>query len=80
MSQTVHFGTKATIPNGETRPTSGYLYGPVQVDLLPNELQSIQFFHIIPAHAPLGTYTYHGYVDKPGEGLIETYKFDFTVS
>ena len=80
VSQTVHFVTKATIPNGETRPTSGYLYGPVQVDLLPNQLQSIQFFHTIPAHAPQGTYIYHGYIEKTGEGLVETYKFDFTVS
>ena len=80
VSQTVHFGTNVTIPNGVTRPTSGYLYGPVQVDLLPNQLQSIQFFHTIPAYAPQGTYIYHGYIEKTGEGLVETYKFDFTVS
>lgn len=79
-SQTVYFGTKVTLPNGETRPSSGYLYGPQQIDLLPAELQSIQFFHTIPSHAPLGTYTYHGYIEKSGEGLVETYKFDFTVS
>ena len=77
--QTVQFVTSAKLPNGDPYPPSGYLYGPVQVDIGPYALTSETFYHTIPTNAPSGTYTYKGYIGTPSATLIDKYLFDFEI-
>ena len=79
-AQTISFATNVTLPNGNTYPPSGYLFGPLQVTLDPYESKSGDISHTIPGTAPLGTYTYHGYVGKAGVGVIDADYFDFEVT
>ena len=79
--QTVGFATNITLPNGNIYPPSGYLFGPLfPIVLNPHQSKSGHISHNIPNGAPLGTYTYHGYVGKPGEGIIDVDQFDFEVT
>jgi hypothetical protein len=77
--QTVQFATSAKLPNGDPYPSTGYLYGPVQVDIGPYALTSETFYHTIPTNAPSGTYTYKGYIGTPSATLIDKYLFDFEI-
>lgn len=76
----MYFATKVTLPNGNTYPPSGYLFGPYKVTLDSYQSKSGHLSHTLPIGAPLGPYTYHGYVGKPGEGVIDECQFDFTVT
>ena len=78
-AQSVGFATNVILPNGNIYPPSGYLFGPVQVILDPFESKSGHLSHTIPGNAPLGTYTYHGYLGKAGVGVINAENFDFEV-
>ena len=62
----VLFATDVVKPNGLKQPPSGYLIGPLQVNLGPHSTKSGHKSHIIPDNAPLGTYTYRGYVGRSG--------------
>lgn len=73
------FGTKVTKPDGGWYPRSGYLLGPIEVTLRMAESKSKYISLFIPNTAPLGTYTYHGYVGRPGY-LWDECKFNFTVT
>ena len=77
--QVVHFATNVMLPNGNIYPPSGYLFGPIQVTLDPYQSKSGHLSHAIPGNAPLGTYTYQGYVGKSGVGVIHECQFDFEV-
>ena len=77
--QIVYFATNVTLPNSNIYPPSGYLFGPFQVTLNPYESKSGHLSHTIPGNAPIGAYTYHGYVGKPGVGIIDEGQFDFEV-
>ncbi|MBC2695058.1 MAG: hypothetical protein HF982_07255 [Desulfobacteraceae bacterium] len=77
--QTIYFATKVTLPNGNIYPLLGYLFGPYMVTLEPYESKSGYLSHTIPGNAPLGPYTYHGYVGKPDEGVINEDYFSFKV-
>jgi hypothetical protein len=79
-SRTVLFATKVTKPDDSLYPPSGYLVGPLSVYLSPYESKSGHKSHTIPANAPLGTYTYHGYVGNYGVGLYHECHFDFEVT
>jgi len=63
-------------------PSSGYLFGPYKVTLAPNQSKSGKLSQPIPIKAPLSppSYTYYGYVAKPGGGIIDTDQFDFEVT
>lgn len=78
--QSVYFAARAVLPNGKLYPSSSYLYGPIQVDLGPNELTSENIFHTIPTYAPVGTHTYKGLIGTPGSGLIDKFTFNFEIS
>ena len=73
------FGTKVTKPDGRWYPRTGYLVGPIEVTLRMSESKSKYLSLFIPNTAPLGIYTYHGYVGRPGYVLDEC-KFNFTVT
>jgi hypothetical protein len=60
-------------------PSGGYLVGPKDVTLNAGESKSKQLFQVIPMNAPYGTYTYYGYVGKPGVGLYHQCQFTFQV-
>jgi len=79
-AQLIYFATNVTLPNSNIYPPSGYLFGPVPVSLNPYQSKSGHLFHTIPGNAPLGTYTYHGYIGNPGEGIIDEDLFDFEVT
>jgi len=76
---TVLFATKVTLPNGNTYPASGYLFGPKEITLNPHQSKSGQLSQNIPAGAPLGTYTYQGYIGRSGVGIMDGDHFDFEV-
>jgi PKD repeat protein len=80
MSQTFQFATFVTLPNGHRYPTSGWLFGPITVNLGPHTSKSKSLTQFIPYYAPFGTYTYHGYVGKVGVGLYNQCQFNFTVN
>ena len=75
-AQLIYFAANVTLPNGNPYPPSGYLFGPVPVSLNPYESKSGRLSHTIPDNAPLGTYTYHGYVGNLGVGIIDQDQFD----
>jgi hypothetical protein len=76
---TVLFATNVTLPNGNSYPPSGYLFAPKEITLNPHQSKSGQLSHTIPGGAPLGTYTYHGYIGRPGVGIMDADHFDFEV-
>jgi hypothetical protein len=78
--QTIYFATDVTLPNGNTYPPFGYLFGPVKVTLNSYQSKSAHLTQYIPMGAPLGTYTYYGYVYLPGVGFVDEDQFDFTVT
>ena len=78
--QTVYFGTNVTLPDGDFYPDSTYLVGPVQVVLEPAGSESGHLSHFIPGDAPLGSYTYYGYIGNVEDGIIDQDFFDFTVT
>jgi len=71
--------TKVTMPNGHWYPGSGYLVGPVKVTLTYRQSKSKHISHVIPYTAPLGTYTYHGYLGIPG-AIWDECSFNFEVT
>jgi hypothetical protein len=79
QAQSFLFATFVTTPGGNKYPASGWLFGPVSVTLGSNALRSGHKSHQIPITAPLGTYTYHGYVGNYGLGLYHECKFNFEV-
>ena len=79
-AQIIYFATNVTLPNGNIYPPSGYLFGPFPIALNPHQSKSGHLSHTIPGNAPIGAYTYHGYVGKPGEGVIDEDQFDFEVT
>jgi uncharacterized delta-60 repeat protein len=78
-SQTFLAATKVTKPDENPYPPSGYLLGPVSVTLDGNASKSPYRSHNIPDGAPLGTYTYHGYVGNYGVGIYDECTFEFEV-
>jgi len=61
--QSFKFATKATLPNGsKTR----YLIKPTPFTLNPYQTRHFHRSQFIPNNAPLGTYTYNGYIGLPG--------------
>lgn len=73
------FGTKVSKPDGRWYPRSGYLVGPTELTLRMAETKSKYLSLFIPNTAPLGTYTYHGYVGRPGY-LWDECQFNFVVT
>jgi hypothetical protein len=79
-SMTVLFATKVTKPDDSLYPSSGYLIGPLSVYLGPYESKSGHRSHTVPVGAPLGTYTYHGYIGNYGVGLYDECQFNFEIT
>jgi hypothetical protein len=77
--QVFKFATRITKPNGGKAPPNGYLKGPVWVRLATHDSGSGHISHFIPSTAPLGTYTYHGYVGVLGN-IYDECQFNFTVT
>jgi hypothetical protein len=78
--QAFHFATDVIKPSGKRYPPSGYLLGPWWVVIKPHESASIHKSHTIPRYARPGTYTYHGYVKKPGGGVCHECQFEFQIT
>lgn len=71
------FASFVTLPGGNRYPASGWLDGPISVALGGNASKSGHKSHLIPMSAPLGTYTYHGYVGLVGNLWSEcTFNFE----
>jgi hypothetical protein len=78
-SGTVLFATDVTKPDENRYPPSGYLIEPLEVYLSPYQSKSGYRSHTIPLGAPLGIYTYHGYVGRYGVGKLCECQFEFEV-
>jgi len=61
--QSFKFATNATLPNGKN---TRYLIKPTSFTLNPYQTRSFHRSQFIPNTAPLGVYTYNGYVGFPG--------------
>ena len=72
--------TKVTLPNGNMYPSSGFLFGPISVSLDPYQSKSGHLSHAVLRTAPLGIYTYHGYVGNYGPGNYSECHFNFEVT
>jgi len=72
---TVLFGTKVTKPN---QTQTGFIWGPLEVWLNPEQTKSGHKNHTIPTGFAEGQYTYHGYVGKYGK-IFHECQFDFEV-
>jgi len=79
-SATALFATKVTLPSGNKYPPSGYLIGPLNVPLNPYQSKSGHKSLAIPTNAPVGSYTYHGYLGNYGVGLYHECAFTFQVT
>jgi len=75
-SATVVLASQVTYPDGTE---SSFLIGPLDKFFEPYQSKSWQVSHTIPLAAPLGIYTYHGYVDNYGEGNYDECQFNFEV-
>jgi hypothetical protein len=75
----VRFATDVVKPNGLKLPPSGYLIGPLQVNLGPHGTKSGHKSHVVPEDAPLGTYTYRGYVGR-SDVIYHKCQFKFKVT
>ena len=76
---TFYYATAVTLPNGNRYPASGYLLGPVKITLTYHESRFKDLSLFIPNTAPLGTYTYHGYIGLPGN-IWDECTFTFIVT
>jgi len=74
---TAFFATKVTKPDGNL---SGFLFGPRSIYWGSYESKSGHLLHTIPSNAPLGLYTYYGYIGNSGIGNYSKCQFDFTVT
>jgi len=77
--QVFKFATRITKPSGGKYPPTRYLKGPVTVNLGPYGSISKYLSQYIPNTAPLGTYTYRGYVGVLGT-IYNECTFNFTVT
>jgi hypothetical protein len=77
VSGSVLLASKVTKSNG-TR--TGFIIGPYSHFFEPYQSKSWHKSHTIPLNAPLGTYTYHGYVGNYGAGIYDECWFKFIVT
>ena len=78
--QIFKYATRITLPSGNKYPYAGYLLGPIEVTLNPNQSKSKRLSQYIPPYAPLGRYTYRGYVGNYGVGIYDECWFTFEVT
>ncbi len=78
-TQNFKYWTNVTLPNGNTYPPSGTLFGPYTVILSPYGSRMAHLSHEIPVTAPLGDYTYNAFVG-PYPTVWNEDHFDFTVT
>ena len=78
-TQCFDYWTDVTLPSGTIYPPSGELFGPYYLCLNPYDSTSAHLGHPIPMGAPLGAYTYHGYVGSyPVVDNEDHFNFDVT--
>jgi len=78
-TQTFKYWTHVLLPNGSKYPPAGELYGPVTVRLNPGQTKNAHLTQSVPLTAPLGTYTYKGFVG-PYPDIWDEDQFNFTVT
>ena len=78
-TQIFQYWTNVTLPNGNTYPPSGTLFGPYTVTLSPYGSRTGDLSHGIPLTAPLGDYTYNAFVG-PYPTIWDEDHFDFEVT
>jgi len=79
VSQRFQYWTHVLLPNGNKYPPMGELFGPYTLRLNPGETRNAHLTHAIPMTAPLGTYTYKGFIG-PYPTVWDDDQFDFTVT
>jgi len=79
ISQPVTFWTNVTLPNGNTYPSGGILYGPVSVTIPPYGFREAWLPHPIPGNTPLLTYTYNAFIGPSLWTAWDKDAFRFTV-
>lgn len=62
IPQPVTFWTNITLPNGNTWPADGTLFGPISGTIPAYGVREARLRHPIPGNAPLLTYTYNAFV------------------
>jgi uncharacterized delta-60 repeat protein len=62
IPQSVTFWTNITLPNGNTWPADGTLFGPITGTIPAFQTREARLQHPVPNNAPLLTYTYNAFV------------------
>lgn len=73
------FGSVLYLPNGQRYPASGYLVGPVSLNLPPGQSRAAHLNQFIPGFAPLGTYIYSASIFTADGMVYSSQKFPFEV-
>jgi hypothetical protein len=76
----VFFGTKILLPGGWLFPWTGWMDGPFAIPLSPYGSNSGRISRPVASYAPLGKYTYYGFIGLPGLPIFDVCKFDFEVT
>jgi hypothetical protein len=79
VTQCFEFWTNVTLPNGNKYPPVGELFGPYYLCLAPFDSRSAHLTETVPMKAPLGTYSYNGFVG-PYPTVWDEDHFRFTVT
>ncbi|MEA3276877.1 MAG: SBBP repeat-containing protein, partial [Pseudomonadota bacterium] len=77
--QCFDYWTNVTLPSGATYPSTGALFGPVNVCLDPGQTKGAWLSTSIPLNAPLGTYDYNGFVG-PYPDVWDQASFQFQIT
>jgi murein tripeptide amidase MpaA len=78
-TQCFDYWTNVTLPNRNTYPPSGQLFGPYYLCLSPYDSRSAHLTESVPMFAPLGTYSYNAFVG-PYPTVWDEDHFGFTVT
>ena len=79
VTQCFDYWSNVTLPNESKYPPAGELFGPVNVCLTASQTRSQHLTHGIPGAAPLGSYTYNGFIG-PYPTVTDSDHFGFTVT
>ncbi len=77
-TQCFDYWTNVILTDGSTFPPAGELFGPYYLCLGPYQSKSAHLTHNVPLSAPLGTYTYNGFVG-PYSNVRDRDHFDFDI-
>ncbi len=78
--QCFSYWENVTLPNGSTYPTTGALFGPVNLCLNANASKTAHLTHGVPMSAPVGAYAFNAFVGTYPTPVTSENHFNFDVT